>query len=125
MPSFPYTWFNLVDSSIGELNAAVDASQTSFVLKSGHGIKFPASDFIFRCESEWIHCATRTTDTLSSLTRGYDGTTAAAHAGAFQSAGRSLFQRLIDNIAGHLHVKADVTDFAHNHAQGDITNLVT
>src|SRR3990170_4314994 len=128
MPSFPFTWFNLVDSSIGELNAGIDATQTSLVLKSGQGIKFPASDFIFRCENEWIHCATRTTDTLSSLTRGYDGTTAAAHAAntiVFQSAGRSLFKRLYDNLNGHSHPKADIPDFAHNHAQGDITNLVS
>ena len=128
MPSFPFTWFNLVDSSIGELNAAIDATQTSFALKSGQGIKFPASDFIFRCENEWIHCATRTTDTFSSLTRGYDGTTAATHAVnavVFQSAGKSLFQRLYDNINGHTHPKADIPDFAHNHAQGDVTNLVS
>src|SRR3990167_1286954 len=128
MPSFPLTWFNLVDSSIGELNAAIDATQTSLVLKSGQGIKFPVSDFIFRCENEWVHCATRTTDTLSSLTRGYDGTTAVAHAvntTVFQSAGKSLFQRIYDNLAGHTHPKADIPDFAHNHAQGDITDLVS
>ena len=111
MPSFPLTWFNLVDSSIGELNAAIDATQTSLVLKSGQGIKFPVSDFIFRCENEWVHCATRTTDTLSSLTRGYDGTTAVAHAvntTVFQSAGKSFFQRLYDQIIGHTHTKAEI-----------------
>ena len=128
MPSFPYTWLKLVDSSIGELNAAIDASQTSLVLKSGQGIKFPATDFIFRCENEWIHCATRSTDTFSSLTRGYDGTTAVGHAAnttVFQSAGRTLFQRLYDNLNGHTHPKADIPDFSHNHAQGDVTNLAT
>jgi len=127
MPSFPYTWLKLVDSSIGELNAAIDASQTSLALKSGQGIKFPATDFIFRCENEWIHCATRSTDTFSSLTRGYDGTTAVGHAAnttVFQSAGRTLFQRLYDNLNGHTHPKADIPDFSHNHAQGDVTNLV-
>ena len=128
MPNFPFTWLNLVDSAIGDLNAAISAGDTSLVLKSGQGIKFPNADFIFRCQDEWIHCATRTTDTLSSLTRGYDGTTAVAHAAnipVFQSAGRSLFQRLYDNLDGHTHPKADIPDFSHNHAQGDVTNLVS
>src|SRR3990167_5857802 len=103
MPSFPFTWFNLLDSSIGELSVGIDATQTSLVLKAGQGIKFPASDFIFRCENEEIHCATRTTDTLSSLTRDYDGQGGAAHAAnavVFQAAGRTLFQRIYDNLAG-------------------------
>ena len=128
MPSFPFTWFNLQDSSIGELSAEISAGATSLTVKSGQGIKFPASDFIVRCGSEWIHCATRTTDTFNALTRGYDGTTAAIHAinsVVFQSAGKSLFQRLYDNLNAHTHPKADIPDFAHNHAQGDITSLVS
>jgi hypothetical protein len=127
MPAFPYTWFNLADSAIGELSATVDATQTSFAVKAGHGIKFPASDFVFKIEDEDIHCATRSTDTFSSLTRGYGGSTAAAHSvnsSVFLTGGRSLFQRIYDNLIGHTHPKADIPDFSHNHAQGDITNLV-
>ncbi|MDZ4343572.1 MAG: hypothetical protein U1E51_14200 [Candidatus Binatia bacterium] len=128
MPNFPYTWLNLLDSSVGELNAEISAAATSLVLKSGQGIKFPASDFIVKCGAEVIHVATRSTDTCSSLTRGYDGTTAAIHlidSVVFQAAGRSLFQRIYDNLAGHTHNKADIPDFSHNHAQGDVTNLVS
>jgi len=127
MPTFPFTWLNLADSSIGELSAGIDATQTTLALKAGHGAKFPAADFCVRCDDERIHVATRTTDAFSGMTRGYDGSTGAAHVAnalVFQSAGRSLFQRLYDNLNGHTHPKADIPDFGHNHAQGDITNLV-
>ena len=125
--NYPFSWFNLSDGAVGELNAGIDASQSSFVLKSGQGIKFPASDFIVHVEAEDIHVATRTTDTCSGLTRQYGNTSPAPHAAntvVFQSAGKNLFQRIIDNLIGHTHPKADIPDFAHNHAQGDITNLV-
>ena len=128
MANFPYTWFNLKDGAIGELNAGISATDTTLVLKSGQGIKFPASDFVVKIGSEVVHVATRTTDTCSGLTRGYDGSTAAvqlANAMVWQSSGRSLFQRIYDQIAGHTHPKADITDFSHNHAQGDVTNLVS
>jgi hypothetical protein len=128
MANFPFTWFNLSDGAIGELNATIDATQTSFASKAGHGIKFPSSDFVFKIENEVIHCATRSTDTFSSLTRGYDGSAAAAHSvnsSLFLTAGRSLFQRMYDNLIGHTHPKADIPDFSHNHAQGDVTNLVS
>ena len=128
MANFPYTWFNLNDCATGELNAGVDASVTSAALKAGQGIKFPASDFVVKCGEERIHVATRTTDSLTGLTRGYDGSTAAVHAAnarIYQSTDRSLFQRIYDNLAGHTHPKADISDFSHNHAQGDVTNLAT
>ena len=127
MPTFPLTWFNLSDSAIGELNAGIDSTQTTLALKAGQGAKFPASNFCVRCDDERIHVATRTTDAFSGMTRGYDGSSGVLHlinASVFQSAGRSLFQRLYDNLNGHTHPKADIPDFSHNHAQGDITNLV-
>ena len=128
MPSFPYTWFNLNDSAIGELVSVIGAGDTTLSLKSGQGIKFPTTDFCVRIENEWIYCANRTTDTLNNLTRGYDSSTATSHGAnslVFQAAHRGLFQRIYDNLNGHQHVKADVTDFTHNHAQGDITSLVS
>ena len=128
MPTFPFTWFNLADSAIGELSAGIDATQTTLSVKAGQGAKFPASDFCVRCGDERIHVATRTTDSFSGMTRGYDGSTGATHAVnafVFQSAGRSLFQRVYDNLNAHTHPKADIPDFSHNHAQGDVTNLVS
>jgi hypothetical protein len=115
MPTFPSTWFNLQDSAVGELSAEISAAATSLAVKSGQGAKFPSSDFIFRCENEWIHCATRTTDTFNTLTRGYSGTTAAIHAvnsTVFQSAGKSLFQRIYDNLDGHTHAASDISGTA-------------
>lgn len=113
---------------MGELSSAIDATVSTFSLKAGQGIKFPASDFAFKSESEWMHAASRSTDIFNSVTRGYDGSTATTHAAnaiVFQTSGKSIWQRLYDNISSHQHPKAEISDFSHNHAQGDITNLVS
>lgn len=113
MPAFPYSWLNLADSALGELSSGIDALVTSLNLKSGHGAKFPASDFCVKCENEDIYVTTRTNDALNGLARGYGGTSAAAHAAnsiVFQTAGKSLFQRIYDQIIGHGHTKSEVTD---------------
>jgi len=126
MPNLPFSWHNLADNALGQLAAAIDPTQTSFSLKSGEGIKFPNSDFIVNIDSERLHVATRTTDVLSSVTRGYDGSSSALHLAnswVTVAASRALFQRIQDQVSGHTHNKADIPDFSHNHAQGDITNL--
>ena len=128
MPNFPYSFYNLVDGAAGELLAPIGAADVALTVKSGQGVKFPTTDFMVKVESEVIHVATRTVDVFSGLTRGYDGATAATHAinaVVYQAAGRTLFQRIYDNLTGHTHNKVDIPDFSHNHAQGDITNLTT
>lgn len=117
MPNLPLSWFNLNDSATGELSAEISAAATSFTLKAGQGAKFPASDFVVKCEAERIHVATRTTDTFSGLTRGFDNSTAAIHVISsivYQSADRALFQRIYDQIGGHTHNKVDVPDLIHS-----------
>lgn len=117
MPNFPLTWFNVADGAIGELSAEINASVTSLVLKSGNGATFPASDFVVKCGRERIHVSSRTTDTFNTLTRGYDGSTAAIHvvdSPVYQAADRSLFQRIYDQIDGHTHNKSDIPDIEHS-----------
>ena len=128
MANWPFTWFNLADNALGQLAAPIDNAVTEFSLQSGQGIKFPASDFIVNIESERLHVASRATDVCSGVTRGYDNSTPAAHLAntyAHVSPSRALFQRIYDNLIGHTHPRADIPDFTHNHAQGDVTNLVT
>lgn len=126
MPSFPFTWLNLADSSIGELAAPVSAVDTTFTLKTGQGAKFPVDDFIVRSEAEVIHVVSRSGDVLSGLTRGFSGTTAAAHTAntmIYQAAGRTLFQRIYDNIVGHTHPASDLgsgTPSGSNFLRGDL-----
>lgn len=115
MPSFPSSWLNLSDSALGELSAQLAQGAASLTLKAGDGAKFPASDFLVKIDSEVILVATRTTDTLSGLTRGFDSTADVLHVAnskVWQSACKSLFQRIINNIAGHTHVKSEVTDLS-------------
>lgn len=63
----------------GKLAAAITASETvSFTVDSGKGSQYGASGRV-RIGDEVLSFASRTGDTLSTLVRGLDGTTAAAH----------------------------------------------
>ena len=55
------------------------AGDTSLNVVAGEGFLFPTSNFVVTILNERILVGTRTTDTFSSLTRGYDGTTAAGY----------------------------------------------
>lgn len=69
------------NNAIGSLSAGINNSVTSLSLQSGEGAAFPASgDFRIVIDAEIIIVGARSTDTLSSLTRGAEGTTAATHA---------------------------------------------
>ena len=126
--TLPYPFYNVQDQGRASLSASLDATATSFAVQSGQGAKFSASHFVIHIDDECIYCATRSTDTLSSLERGYNGTTAATHAAGaivYQSWDTAHVSLLQANIAEHTHNKADITAFAHTHAQADITNLTT
>lgn len=64
--------------SEGELNAGISAGATSLTLNSGAGAAYGTSGKV-RINDEIMSFAGRSTDTLTGLTRGTDGTTAAAH----------------------------------------------
>lgn len=128
MANLPYSPYNVTDKAIGALNAGISNVDASLVLQSGQGAKFPSANFCVYVEDEIVYVLTRTTDTFSTLTRGYNGSTAASHlAGArvVLPFTQAHYQRINDNLLGHTHAKADIADFAHTHPQADITNLVT
>jgi hypothetical protein len=71
-------FYNIKNNCASVLNATIDAIQTSLVLVAGGGALFPAAPFYLSCEYEVMKCTGKSTDTLT-ITRGFDGTTAAAH----------------------------------------------
>jgi len=112
-------FLNITNRAGSSLPAGIDNVQTSFDVASGQGALFPASNFIITIEGERILVGTRTTDTFSSCTRGYDGTTAVAHID-----GKVVELRI---IAKHI---TELQDFANTKGQAsglaslDVSSLV-
>jgi hypothetical protein len=70
----------LANNASGTLSANITNIATSLTLNAGQGNAFPSSgNFRILIGSELILVGARSTDTLSSLTRGIEGTAAAAH----------------------------------------------
>lgn len=67
------------DNAESTLPSALNNSATSFSVATGEGARFPSSNFVVTIGNEKILVGTRSSDTFSSCTRGYDGTTAVSH----------------------------------------------
>lgn len=68
------------NNATGTLNGSITNVATSLVLNAGQGAAFPATgNFRILIDSEIIIVGARSGDTLSSLTRGQEGTAGAAH----------------------------------------------
>jgi len=52
---------------------------SSFTVTGGQGALYPTANFIISMDSELMFISSRSTDTFTIQTRGYDGTTAASH----------------------------------------------
>src|SRR6185437_1380341 len=75
-----FNWQNkLVSQTEPQLLSSINATVTTLTLKTGNGSAFPTDNFAITIDSEIIFVGTRTGDTLSSLVRGSEGTTGAAH----------------------------------------------
>lgn len=61
------------------LSASITSSSTSFTVASGGGANFPTSNFVVNIDTEMIFVSSRSSDTFTVGTRGYDGSTAASH----------------------------------------------
>lgn len=115
---------NTTDNAKTTLSGAITNSQTTLSVATGEGSKFPTGNFIFvvydadGSNYEKILCATRSTDSMTSLIRGYGGTTAVAHANGsivelpitsdmIADIDNELFRKftLKENITGQLPVK--------------------
>lgn len=67
---------------VGTLNTAIDDNDLSIVLDAGQGASFPSATFTISIDEEIILIDSRSTDTLTvnASGRGYDSSTASAHA---------------------------------------------
>jgi len=83
-------FLQVTNRAISKLTSDISATDTSFTVTTGDGALFPTGNFIVTIENERILVGSRSGDTFSSLTRGYDGTTAASH-----SAGASVELRIV------------------------------
>lgn len=61
------------------LAAPMGSGDTSATLASGVGAQFPLTNFVVSIDDEIIFVTTRTGDTLSPITRAFEGTAATAH----------------------------------------------
>lgn len=93
------------------LSAGITSGATSLVVNSASG--YPAVPFTIRCESEIILVAAKSGTTFSSLTRGFDGTTAVAH-----TLGATVEHRAIANDFLFRHIDP-VTDKSRVHDYND------
>jgi len=78
----PETFAN---NAIGNLNAGINSSVNTLTLQSGQGAAFPATgNFRILVDSELMLVGARSADVFSSITRGIEGTAAAAHSNGAQ-----------------------------------------
>src|SRR5579872_5776809 len=78
---------NVTNDAVSSLNVGIGASDSSFTLVASGGTTFPTvtasnpSYFEVQIDTEIILCSARSGDTFTVAQRGYEGTTAASHAG--------------------------------------------
>jgi len=72
-------FLQVANRAVSKLTADISATDTSFTVTTGDGALFPTGNFVVTIDDERILVGSRSGDTFSSLTRGYDGTTAASH----------------------------------------------
>jgi hypothetical protein len=77
---------NLKDYIVGTtkptLSASLTSGATSFSVATGTGATLPADNFTVTIDSEEMFVTTRSSDALSGITRGVNGTSAASHSSA-------------------------------------------
>lgn len=105
---------------VGSLNADISSSVLTIVLSNGQGANFPSATFTITIDEEIILIDSRSTDTLTvnASGRGYDSTTAAAHAAAATVANYQIVKdftdletavNTVENIIGGVNPIADDT----------------
>jgi len=107
-------FLEVADRATSTLASGITDSATSLTVASGDGALFPSSfPYYITIGDERISVGARSGDVLSSLTRGVDGTSAAAH-----STGDSVQMNIISKHISDLNT-------AVNAAESDIGNLET
>lgn len=87
------TYLKIKNRAVSTLASDVTDVATSWTVATGEGAKFPTTgDFHITCEDEIVKCTARSGDVLA-VTRGQEGTSAAAH-----SAGKSVELRITAGV---------------------------
>lgn len=95
-------WKNKVPSQASPtLASGIDASETTITVATGTGSRLPSDNFSISIDNEIILIASRSGDTLTVATRGYEGTTGVAH-----NAGATVEARI--TAKSHNQVAAEV-----------------
>lgn len=115
-------FYNIKNNCASVLNATIDAVQTSLVLVAGGGALFPAAPFYLSCEYEVMKCTGKSTDTLT-VTRGFDGTTAAAHTAGVIVEQRNNAALWTDLQSAVNNIESGATAIPLNVPDGSITNV--
>lgn len=74
------TFLQVKDNAETTLNGAIDNSTLTIVVSDGSVLPTTGNQFVISIDSEDILCDSRSTNTLTANTRGYNGTVAASHA---------------------------------------------
>jgi hypothetical protein len=98
---------NFANFATTQLAASVAASDTTFSVTAGAGSQFPATGpFLVLIDTEFFLIASRSADTFTIQTRGFDNSTAASHslgASVIMTATASMLNHLWQNIADTFH----------------------
>jgi len=83
---------------VGTLNTAIDDNDLTIVLDAGQGASFPSATFTISIDEEIILIDSRSTDTLTvnASGRGYDSSTASAHAAGVAIANNQIVKDFTD-----------------------------
>lgn len=73
---------NFANFATSTLNGSITSGATSLTVTTGQGSLFPSSNFLVTIDAEILLITSRSGDTFTIGTRGYDGTTAASHSSA-------------------------------------------
>ncbi len=115
--AFATTWLNVTNNATSTLSSTMTAASSSFTVTTGQGALFPSSSFTVTIDSEIIYVSSRSSDNFTVGSRGYEGTTAAAHAiGAavnlnLTAAVITQIQSAVDNVTTSLssYIRSDNT----------------
>ena len=105
---------NAANNARTTLSADITASQTSFTVAGG--AIFPAPPFKITVDNEIMEVGAKSTNTLSEVLRGREGTTAASH-----TSGSIVENKLTADAYNELATEAQVTDLA---GEGHTTETV-
>jgi hypothetical protein len=111
--------FKAANNAQSTLAQAITATATSFSVVDGSS--FPADNFLLTIDDEIVLVGTRSGNTLSSVTRGYESTTAAAHESGAAVENRftaGTYTQLADALVEHKNEKATQTELGHVKVDG-------